>query len=326
MSRLNKVDEIIELAICLQNSYIGLTIDDIAQKLELSRRSAERIKCLLEEKFGDKLEEVPTSDKKKHWRLKKGTMNFLISFSKEEFALLEQIKSLLTDEIEKKKLAEIIAKIKALTGQTNLSSVDTDVEAIVEASKYAVRQYPQEKINPNFLKRINEGILAFKKLKIKYRKASGTTFEKVIHPYGVLISDYKYLVAFSEYDKMILIYKISRILKIEVEDEYFEKDEKFDLKEYSQRSFGIFNSEPMAVELLFSSSVRENVLNYHFHPTQEMRVEEDGRVRVKLKASGEEAICNELFKWRGNVKILAPESLKGYYQEKLEECLNILIN
>src|SRR5574344_876074 len=149
MSRLNKIDEILKLAICLQNSYIGLTIDDMAQKLELSHRSAERIKALFEDRFGDMLEEVPTSDKKKHWRLKKGTMNFLISFSKEEFALLEQIKSLLTDEIEKKKLAEIIAKIKALTGQTNLSSVDTDVEAIVEASKYAVRQYPQEKINPN---------------------------------------------------------------------------------------------------------------------------------------------------------------------------------
>src|SRR5574344_2402945 len=169
MSRLNKIDEILKLAICLQNSYIGLTIDDMAQKLELSHRSAERIKALFEDRFGDMLEEVPTSDKKKHWRLKKGTMNFLISFSKEEFALLEQLKSLLTDEFEKKNLSELIAKIKALTPQKNFISTETDIDALVETQEYAVRQYPQEKINPEFLKKINEGILAYKKLKIKYK-------------------------------------------------------------------------------------------------------------------------------------------------------------
>ena len=39
MSRLNKANEIIELAILMQNSYIGLTLDDIAKEFECSRRS-----------------------------------------------------------------------------------------------------------------------------------------------------------------------------------------------------------------------------------------------------------------------------------------------
>lgn len=58
MSRLNKAEEIIELAILMQNSYLGLTIDEIAEKFECSRRSAERMKALLFEKFPDKIEEV----------------------------------------------------------------------------------------------------------------------------------------------------------------------------------------------------------------------------------------------------------------------------
>ena len=66
MSRLNKANEIIELAILMQNSYCGLTLDDIAHEFECSRRSAERMKAVLVEKFGNKIEEVNNEkDKKK---------------------------------------------------------------------------------------------------------------------------------------------------------------------------------------------------------------------------------------------------------------------
>ena len=89
MSRLNKANEIIELAILMQNSYCGLTIDDIAEHFECCRRSAQRMKAVLYEHFGNKIEEVINlTDKKKRWRFKKGTMNWLISFSSTDFALI----------------------------------------------------------------------------------------------------------------------------------------------------------------------------------------------------------------------------------------------
>ena len=95
MSRLNKANEIIELAILMQNSYIGLTLDDIAKEFECSRRSAERMKAVLVEKFGSKIEEVSSlNDKKKRWRFKKGTMNWLINFTPADFANLEQCKNI----------------------------------------------------------------------------------------------------------------------------------------------------------------------------------------------------------------------------------------
>ena len=66
MSRLNKANEIIELAILMQNSYCGLTIDDIAEHFECCRRSAERMKAVLVENFGNKIEEVKNlTDNKK---------------------------------------------------------------------------------------------------------------------------------------------------------------------------------------------------------------------------------------------------------------------
>ncbi len=139
MSRLNKAEQIIELAMMFQNSYCGLTIDDIQEHFECSRRSAERMKALLLDLFPEKVEEVPILDKKKRWRFVKGTANMLISFTPDDFANLEYLKGLSTDENRKKELDELIAKIKALTPQKNLQSLDTDVFAILESEGFAVR-------------------------------------------------------------------------------------------------------------------------------------------------------------------------------------------
>lgn len=108
MSRLNKAEEIIELAIMFQNSYCGLCIDDIQEHFECSRRSAERMKALLFDLFPEKIELVPTSDKKKRWRFIKGTMNSLISFTSN---ILDILYTLKTDDEYLKRYKKIIEKI-----------------------------------------------------------------------------------------------------------------------------------------------------------------------------------------------------------------------
>ncbi|MBQ3640494.1 hypothetical protein II906_00955 [bacterium] len=115
MSRLNKAEDIIKLAIMFQNSFKGLCISDIQEHFECSRRSAERMKTLLFEMFPNKIEVVTSNDKKKRWRFAKGTINFLITFTARDFAILEYLKSLSDDENKKKEIDELILKIKALT-------------------------------------------------------------------------------------------------------------------------------------------------------------------------------------------------------------------
>ena len=163
MSRLNKTEEIIELAMMFQNSFCGLCIDDIQAHFECSRRTAERMKALLFDLFTEKIEEVPTSDKKKRWRFVKGTMNALIKFSANDFANLEYLKGLSNDENRKNEIDELIAKIKALTPQKNLQSLDTDVSVIMESEGFAVRQYSGVNIKPDVLEQHRTSMLAFKK-------------------------------------------------------------------------------------------------------------------------------------------------------------------
>lgn len=55
MSRLNKAEDLIRLAMLFQNSYRGLSIEDIAEEFEVERRSAERMKAVLFNLFPEKI-------------------------------------------------------------------------------------------------------------------------------------------------------------------------------------------------------------------------------------------------------------------------------
>ena len=321
MSRLNKTEEIIELAMMFQNSYCGLCIDDIKEHFECSRRSAERMKALLFDLFPEKIEEVQTSDKKKRWRFIKGTMNSLISFSADDFANLEYLKGLSTDENKQKELDELIAKIKALTPQKNLQTLDTDVSAILESEGFAIRQYSRVKADKQTLEKIRTALLSFKKIKFSYL-INDKTKEIILNPYGVIISDKYYLVGFNEYVSDLRLYKVDKIEQLEILEEYFDKDEKFSLAEYCKNSFSVYQEEPIDITLEFDEVVADDVLNYHFHPTQKVKQLKNGNIQVKFKSGGTYAICQELFKWGTNVKIKRPSSFKAYYKKYLFDVLN----
>lgn len=317
MSRLNKAEEIIELAMMFQNSYCGLCIDDIQEHFECSRRSAERMKALLFDLFPEKIEEVPTSDKKKRWRFVKGAMNFLISFNAKELANLMVLSKLTNDESRKKVINELIEKIKALTPRRKFQSIQTDIEAIMESEGFAVRQYSRATINTKVMENLRNALLAFKKIRFNYPTNKG---ERTIslNPYGIIISDKHYLVGFNDYVNGLRLYKVDKISNLEIMDEFYLKDPNFSLTEYCKNSFSIYQEEALKVTLEFNKDVAEDVLNYHFHPTQKMKTLENGNVQVKFTSGGTHAICHELFKWRTSVKIKRPIGLREYYKDYLK--------
>lgn len=321
MSRLNKAAEIIELAMMFQNSYGGLCIDDIQEHFECSRRSAERMKSLLFEIFPEKVEEVSTSDKKKYWRFIKGTANMLISFTPDDFANLKYLKGLSNDENRQKELDELIAKIKALTPQKNAMALETDIEAILESEGFAVRQYSRIKADKKVLDKLRQAMLSFKKVEFDYNTDKGLR-HIALNPYGIIISDKYYLVGFNEYVDDLRLYKVDKLQNLIVKDDYFEKDEKFLLSEYCNNSFSIYQEEPMNITLEFDKSVAEDVLNYHFHPTQKMKQLDNGNIQVKFTSGGKLAICHELFKWGTSVKIKKTAEFRKYYKDYLINILN----
>lgn len=323
MSRPEKLNELLDLLLVLQNSYTGKTYDELQELYGFNRRRLERMMSVLVEQFGDKIEIVENlTDRKKHFRLKKGTINPLINFSCDDFCLLEQLKELINDNSRIKKLEELISKIKSINPKSS-NSLETDIQYLLESQGYAIRQYSKENTEPKTYEIISQAILEQKKLQFDYTNSNGYKFQATIHPYGIQYWEKNYLVGFDEYSKEIIKYSISKIKNLEKLDEFFEKDENFDLKQYSEQAFGIFNSKPVKIELLFDKGVKDDVLDYHFHPTQKLKENNDGSICVTFMASGITEICWNLYKWEDKVKIIAPESLICEYKNSLTKVLNL---
>lgn len=316
MSRLEKANQIIELLILLQTSYRGLTIDEIAEKFECTRRSAERMKALIVANFPNKIEEVENqTDRKKRWRFKKGSVNYLINLTPKDFANLEVCKDSLTNSTQKNEIQKLIDKLKILDSN---NTHNADIEATLEAQGYAVRQGFRENISSEILEKINEAILCQKQIKFKYYNE-----EKIVNPYGLLIGEKIYLIAHFDNNDKNYTFRLSKIEQIQITNNYFDRDENFDIKEFSQKSFGVFQDDEMEVKLEFKKSAHE-VLEYNFHPTQKIKELENGNFEVTFTASGQYEIITELLKWRDSVKIISPKKLKQEYKNTVISMFNNL--
>lgn len=315
--RYERVEDILRLALIMQDSFQGVSIQDIQDEFEISRRTAIRMKDAVERLFPDMEEVQNYSSRIKKWRLSKTPLPKMVSFTAEELAELENCKSLVktlnyTNRTDL--LSEIIAKINVLNSS---KSVKTDIEALLEVEGYAVRQFPRYKIQSEILNIVSEALKAFKIIEFDYTDKEGIEKQVKAEPYGIIYGEKTYLLA--KVDGQFKYYLLHKLKNIKILDDYFDKDENFDLKKYLHKSFGIYQEKEFGVKLLFSSEVKDAIKDYNLHPTQKMKVNPDGTTTVKFKAGGKYEICWHLFKWGDKVKILAPKELKDVYKSLLAD-------
>lgn len=91
-------------------------------------------------------------------------------------------------------------------------------------------------------------------------------------------------------------------------------DQNFDLREFSERSFGVFQEEPYEVVWRFRAAIANDVKEHLFHPSQIFEDQTDGSVIVRFTAGGWKEMCWHLFSWEGDVEVLAPARLKQQYE------------
>ncbi len=66
--RYEQLTDIVRLAIDLQGTSTGLTLDGIAERSRVSRRTAERLRDAVEAAFGP-IQAVESGERRRHWRL-----------------------------------------------------------------------------------------------------------------------------------------------------------------------------------------------------------------------------------------------------------------
>ena len=78
--RYSRVSDILDLAIYMSSKPLGITINEISQRYNVSRRTAERMRDSLTCIFSQ-VDEIETQDHQKHWGFINYSISQLVSFT-----------------------------------------------------------------------------------------------------------------------------------------------------------------------------------------------------------------------------------------------------
>ena len=312
--RYSRISDILDLAIFMSSKIQGVTITEIAQRYNVSRRTAERMRDSLTCIFPS-VDEIETDDTQKHWGFINYSISNLISFTPKEIANIEQLQRRTTNKEMKEELAKTVEKLKSLNKKHSLP-LENNIELYMQTEGYAVRQMPQYKISLETLEVIREAVQHSKMVTGIYHDK-----ERLIEPLGMIYGEKIYLIA-KEKAKGdgIYNYLLHKFENLKLTDKIFDKGD-FNLQEYTNLSFGVYHGEILEVELLFSKDLAKEASQFNFHPTQSGNWNDDGTYTVNFKASGSREIIWHVFRWDAGCKIIAPESLKEEYIKYLKENL-----
>ena len=143
--RYSRCSDIFDLATFMESKSNGVTLREIQEEYEVSRRTAIRMLDSLKN-IMSQIDEIETTDREKHWGFTNTSMNAHISFTPKEIATLEQLQQISSTSEIKEELHDITTKIKALS-KKSLSTAEERIELILQTEGYAVRQVPHYKIN-----------------------------------------------------------------------------------------------------------------------------------------------------------------------------------
>ena len=313
--RYSRISDILDLAIFMSSKIQGVTISEIAERYNVSRRTSERMRDSLTCIFPS-VDEIETDDTQKHWGFINYSISNLISFKPKEIANIEQLQRRTTNKEMKEELSKTIEKLKSLNKKHSLP-LENNIELYMQTEGYAVRQMPQYKISLEALEVIREAVQHSKMVTGIYHNK-----ERLIEPLGMIYGEKIYLVAREKAKgDGIYNYLLHKFENLKLTDKTFDKGN-FDLQEYTNLSFGVYHGEILEVELLFSQELAQEASQFNFHPTQSGRWNNDGTYTVNFKASGSKEIIWHVFKWGCGCKIIAPKSLQDEYREYLKENLD----
>lgn len=312
--RYSRISDILDLAVFMSSKLNGVTINEIAERYNVSRRTAERMRDSLICIFPS-IDEIETDDSQKHWGFINYSISNLISFSPKEVANIEQYQRRTTNKELKNELGKTIEKLKTFY-RKHAATVENNIELYMQTEGYAVRQMPQYKISINTLEVIREAVQHSKVVTGIYHDK-----KRIIEPLGMIYGEKIYLVAREKAKgDGIYNYLLHKFKDLTLTDECFDKSD-FNLQEYTNQSFGVYHGEILDVKLSFAPELADEASNFNFHPTQKGKLETDGTYTVTFKASGSREIIWHVFKWGAGCKILAPKSLKTEYKKYLEDNL-----
>lgn len=321
--RHEKAEQVLVLARLLAANAEGLTLDEIVQRLNVGRRTAERLRDAVWRIF-PQMEQKPDGSTKR-FHIPGGIENFFNSPTTEELLALSKAVTHFKNSAMKDDgaaLERLEQKIQAAMRPQAMRKISPDLEALMRAELIALQAGPRAIEAPEMLTELRDALLRTRMVAFTYSGGSKKGASRKVTPYGIIFGRMNYLVGPEEGATKIKHWRLDRIRDLKLTDAVATVPADFSLTEYAQASFAFFHEAPENVVLrVMKHGIDDNFERWQFHPKQTVEYEPDGSAIVRFRASGMLELAWHLFTWRNNIQIIHPPSLR----EKLTSELAIAL-
>ena len=320
--RHEKATQVLELARMLAGTAEGLTLDEMAARLGVGRRTAERMRDAVREVF-PQLEEVDDPPTRR-FRIPSGLDGLFQAPSAEELVALRTAADALAASGAHSRAADLAVLEQKVLSSTRAAArrrLAPDLEALLQAETIAVQAGPRPFEDDHALAAIREAVKSMRALAFRYEGGSAPGRRREVTPYGLLFGRSNYLVAAERDETEPRTWRLDRIADIEVLEKTSARPKDFSLQDFADESFGIYHDAVEDVVLRVAQHGAQDALRWRFHANQRVEPHPDGSVQVAFRASGMLELAWHLFTWGDKVEILAPTRLRELMVEQLQLAL-----
>lgn len=316
-----KLRDMLDVALELQASSLGLTIDQIMNRTGRSRKTVER---MLQGLADIGLEAEPSRLESDHhltkrWRLRADMPGALLALQSHERGALERHLQTLPDDATTRALAKLLGNQKPLSNHLAI-----DAEELINRTAHIGRTGPRTQADEAQMAIFERAIQGFEKLDLLYRAQGRRRASwRSVDPLGLLFGRFGYLVAAR--GEITVTYRLDLIEDVRPTGVLFEAPIDWNMKDWAADSFGIYHGDDILdIRLRFTGEAAKRAEKVRFHPSQKMRRVRGG-LRVDLRCQGHRELIHELCHpdWLGQVQIDAPESLREEFNEYVEQLRSV---
>ncbi|MBM09497.1 MAG: hypothetical protein CMF69_07980 [Magnetovibrio sp.] len=310
-----KLRDLVQLATELQATSIGFTVHELAEKMERSRQTVDRMLAGLFELGLEPTSILLENDHHltKRWKIEGGVPTELLILQSVERTGLERHLTTLPEGNVRSGLSKLLAKSEPLG-----KHIAVDTAELIEKTTHIGNIGPRLQVNAAQMSKFENAILGFQRLRIKYRAAGKPKASwRTVEPLGLLFGRFGYLVANNIATSMKpLTYRLDLVENIEDLGEMFEEPTNFNFREWARDSFGIFHGDELLdIKLRFTGEAAKRARKVQFHPSQKVSKGRGGSTIIELRCRGHRELIHELCHpdWVGQLAIEKPDEFRTKY-------------
>jgi predicted DNA-binding transcriptional regulator YafY len=294
----------------LESSRHGATIDGLASELDVTTRTIRRDLAALQE-AGFALYDERDDDGRVRWRIDGQALHGLESgFTLPELCALYLSRNLLEAVAGtpfQRDLTNAFARLEKMLSPRMRQFLDR------LPSVLAAKPGPRARgaaTSPDVVARLLEATLHFRVTTMTYHSVSSKRVkEYAIHPYRLAFAQgAMYLLAYVPEYKSVRTFAIDRITSVTLEKQTFTPKQDIGDDVFAN-SLGVNTGPPERVEIEFTADVAPYVRARVWHPSQDVRENGDGQMRLTMDVCHDWALRSWILSWGPFARVVSPAPL-----------------